>query len=169
MYYVDLFLADYIDAFIQWGFLMALLYTFVSSINTANKLLVYLASIMFFSYLLSDFLYIFKNVYLNWIFFDFATILIIFLALQVSSFQSSVAKNYIVSGLIINTCLTYAIYVDLYINWNSEPWWLWSLYSMGVNVVDLIMIAAIFINKDFLGLMKLKGRLFRSRAEFKSL
>ena len=169
MYYVDLFLADYIDAFIQWGFLMALLYTFVSSINTANKLLVYLASIMFFSYLLSDFLYIFKNVYLNWIFFDFATILIIFLALQVSSFQSSVAKNYIVSGLIINACLTYAINVDLYINWNSEPWWLWSLYSMGVNIIDLIMIIAIFINKDFLGLMKLKGRLFRSRTEFKSL
>ena len=167
--YVDFILADYISAFIQWGFLMALLYTFVSSINTANKLLVYLASIMFFSYLLSDFLYIFKNVYLNWIFFDFATILIIFLALQVSSFQSSVAKNYIVSGLIINACLTYAIYVDLYINWNSEPWWLWSLYSMGVNVVDLLMIIAIFINKDFLGLMKLKGRLFRSRTEFKSL
>ncbi len=169
MYYVDLFLADYIDAFIQWGFLMAMLYTLVSSINTPNKSLVYLATIMFFSYLLSDFLYIFKNVYLNWIFFDFATILIIFLALQVLSFQSSVAKNYIVSGLIINACLTYAIYVDLYINWNSEPWWLWSLYSMGVNVVDLIMITAIFINKDFLGLMKLKGRLFRSRTEFKSL
>ena len=169
MYYVDLFLADYIDAFIQWGFLMAMLYTLVSSINSANKSLVYLATIMFFSYLLSDFLYIFKNVYLNWIFFDFATILIIFLALQVSSFQSSVAKNYIVSGLIINACLTYAIYVDLYINWNSEPWWLWSLYSMGVNVVDLLMIIAIFINKDFLGLMKLKGRLFRSRTEFKSL
>jgi hypothetical protein len=169
MYYVDLFLADYIDAFIQWGFLMALLYTFVSSINTANKLLVYLASIMFFSYLIGDFLLVFKNAYLNWIFFDFATILIIFLALKVSSFQSSVAKNYIVSGLIINACLTYAIYVDLYINWNSEPWWLWSLYSMGVNVVDLLMIIAIFINKDFLGLMKLKGRLFRSRTEFKSL
>ena len=169
MYYVDLFLADYIDAFIQWGFLMAMLYTLVSSINTPNKSLVYLATIMFFSYLLSDFLYIFQNAYLNWIFFDFATILIIFLALQVSSFQSSVAKNYIVSGLIINACLTYAIYVDLYINWNSEPWWLWSLYSMGVNIIDLIMIIAIFINKDFLGLMKLKGRLFRSRAEFKSL
>ena len=169
MYYVDLFLADYIDAFIQWGFLMAMLYTLVSSINTPNKSLVYLATIMFFSYLLSDFLYIFQNAYLNWIFFDFATILIIFLALQVSSFQSSVAKNYIVSGLIINACLTYAIYVDLYINWNSEPWWLWSLYSMGVNVVDLLMIIAIFINKDFLGLMKLKGRLFRSRAEFKNL
>lgn len=169
MYYVDLFLADYIDAFIQWGFLMAMLYTLVSSINTPNKSLVYLATIMFFSYLLSDFLYIFQNAYLNWIFFDFATILIIFLALKVSSFQSSVAKNYIVSGLIINACLTYAIYVDLYINWNSEPWWLWSLYSMGVNIIDLIMIIAIFINKDFLGLMKLKGRLFRSRTEFKSL
>lgn len=169
MYYVDLFLADYIDAFIQWGFLMAILYTLVSSINTPNKSLVYLATIMFFSYLLSDFLYIFQNVYLNWIFFDFATILIIFLALQVSSFQSSVAKNYIVSGLIINACLTYSIYIDLYINWNSDPWWLWSLYSMGVNIIDLLMIIAIFINKDFLGLMKLKGRLFRSRAEFKSL
>ena len=169
MYYVDLSLAEYIDAFIQWGFLMALLYTFVSSINTANKLLVYLASIMFFSYLIGDFLLVFKNVYLNWIFFDFATVCIIFIITKASSFESDVAKNYIVSGLLINACLTYAIYVDLYINWNSEPWWLWSLCSMGVNIIDLIMIIAIFINKDFLGLMKLKGRLFRSRAEFKSL
>ena len=169
MYYVDLFLADYIDAFIQWGFLMALLYTFVSSINTANKLLVYLASIMFFSYFIGDFLLVFKNVYLNWIFFDFATVCIIFIITKASSSESDVAKNYIVSGLLINACLTYAIYIDLYINWNSDPWWLWSLYSMGVNVVDLLMIIAIFINKDFLGLMKLKGRLFRSRAEFKSL
>ncbi|WP_283957542.1 hypothetical protein [Pseudoalteromonas sp. S1610] len=40
---------------------------------------------------------------------------------------------------------------------------------MGVNIIDLIMIIAIFINKDFLGLMILKGRLFRSGAEFKSL
>ncbi|MDN3472960.1 hypothetical protein, partial [Pseudoalteromonas sp. APC 4026] len=146
----------------------ALLYTFVSSINTANKLLVYLASIMFFSYLIGDFLLVFKNVYLNWIFFDFATVCIIFIITKASSFESDVAKNYIVSGLLINACLTYAIYIDLYINWNSDPWWLWSLYSMGVNVVDLLMIIAIFINKDFLGLMKLKGRLFRLRAEFKS-
>ncbi|ADT67750.1 hypothetical protein [Pseudoalteromonas sp. SM9913] len=168
MYYVDLFLADYIDAFIQWGFLMAMLYALVSSINTLNKSLVYLATIMFFSYLIGDFLLVFKNVYLNWIFFDFATVCIIFIITKASSFESDVAKNYIVSGLLINACLTYAIYIDLYINWNSDPWWLWSLYSMGVNVVDLLMIITIFINKDFLGLMKLKGRLFRSRAEFKS-
>ena len=95
-------------------------------------------------------------------------IYIIFIITKASSFESDVAKNYIVSGLLINACLTYAIYIDLYINWNSDPWWLWSLYSMGVNVVDLLMIITIFINKDFLGLMKLKGRLFRSRAEFKS-
>jgi len=169
MYYVDLFLADYIDAFIQWGFLMAMLYALVSSINTLNKSLVYLATIMFFSYLIGDFLLVFKNVYLNWIFFDFATVCIIFIITKASSFESDVAKNYIVSGLLINACLTYAIYIDLYINWNSDPWWLWSLYSMGVNIIDLLMIIAIFINKDFLGLMKLKGRLFRSRAEFKSL
>lgn len=163
MYYVDLFLADYIDAFIQWGFLMALLYTFVSSINTANKSLVYLATTMLFSYLLSDFILVFKNVYLNWIFFDFSTIVIIFITLKASSFQSVVAKNYIVSGLIINACLTYAIYTDLYINRNSEPWWLWSLYSMGVNIVDLLMIIVIFINKDFLGLVRLKKAFFSVR------
>ncbi|ODS15890.1 hypothetical protein BCD66_03635 [Pseudoalteromonas tetraodonis] len=168
MYYVDLFLADYIDAFIQWGFLMALLYTFVSSINTANKLLVYLASIMFFSYLIGDFLLVFKNVYLNWIFFDFATVCIIFIITKASSFESDVAKNYIVSGLLINACLTYAIYIDLYINWNSEPWWLWSLYSMGVNIIDLIMIIAIFINKDFLGLVRLKNVLFPARVKLPS-
>ena len=165
MYYVDLSLAEYIDAFIQWGFLMAMLFTFVSSINTPNKSLVYLAMIMLSSYLLSDFTLVFQNAYLNWISFDIVTILIIFLAQKVLSFQSSVAKNYIVSGLLINACLTYAIYVDLYINWNSEPWWLWSLYSMGVNIVDFVMIAIFFINKDFLGLVRLKNVLFPARVK----
>ena len=168
MYYVDLFLAEYIGAFIQWGFLMAMLFTFVSSINTANKSLVYLATIMLSSYLLSDFTLVFQNAYLNWISFDIATILIIFLAQKVLSFQSPIAKNYIVSGLLINACLTYAIYVDLYINWNSEPWWLWSLYSMGVNIVDLLMIIAIFINKDFLGLVRFKNFLLQVRAKLPS-
>jgi len=165
MYYVDLFLAEYIGAFIQWGFLMAMLFTFVSSINTSNNSLVYLATIMLSSYLLSDFTLVFQNAYLNWIFFDIATILIIFLAQKVLSFQSPVAKNYIVSGLLINACLTYAIYIDLYINWNSEPWWLWSLYSMGVNVVDLLMIIAILINKDFLGLVRFKNFLLQARVK----
>lgn len=161
MYLADIFLADYIGAFVQWGFLMAMLYSFVSSINAPSKSMVYLSAIMFLSYISSDFLSIANNMYLNWIVFDFTTIVIIVIALKTSIIKASVATHYIICGLLVNACLTYALYVDLYINWNTEEWWLWSLYSMGVNIIDLLMVTIIFINRDFIGLMKLKRRLIK--------
>ncbi|WP_350545107.1 hypothetical protein [Pseudoalteromonas sp. 5-MNA-CIBAN-0065] len=52
------------------------------------------------------------------------------------------------------------MYYDLYILENIDEWWLWSVYSIGVNVIDLLMIAVLFINKDFLGLIELKRFIF---------
>ncbi|MGO2180889.1 MAG: hypothetical protein ACTH36_00935 [Pseudoalteromonas nigrifaciens] len=52
------------------------------------------------------------------------------------------------------------MYYDLYVLENIDEWWLWSVYSIGVNVIDLLMIAVLFINKDFLGLIKLKRFIF---------
>jgi len=56
--------------------------------------------------------------------------------------------------------LMLVMYYDLYILENIDEWWLWSVYSIGVNVIDLLMIAVLFINKDFLGLIELKRFIF---------
>ncbi|MGB2709079.1 MAG: hypothetical protein WBC41_13140 [Pseudoalteromonas nigrifaciens] len=59
-----------------------------------------------------------------------------------------------------NSLLMLVMYYDLYILENIDEWWLWSVYSIGVNVIDLLMIAVLFINKDFLGLIELKRFIF---------
>ena len=46
----------YIGAFVQWGFLMAFLYSLVSSINNADKSIVWLSFIMALSYSSSIFI-----------------------------------------------------------------------------------------------------------------
>lgn len=160
MYLVDLFLADYVWAFIQWGFLMAFLYALVSGINKADKSLIYIAAIMMCSYTFSDLLLILNNIYLDWILYDLLTITLLIAAIFTSYVLTSTASNYIILGLFVNACLTIAIYYDLYVLNNIDEWWFWSVYSIGVNVIDLLMIAVLFINKDFLGLIKLKRFIF---------
>lgn len=160
MYLLDLLLADYVSAFIQWGFLMAFLYSLVSGINKADKSLIYIAAIMMCSYIFSDLLLILNNIYLDWIIYDLLTITILIAAIFTSYVLTSTASNYIILGLFVNACLTIAIYYDLYVLNNIDEWWLWSVYSIGVNVIDLLMIAVLFINKDFLGLIKLKRFIF---------
>ena len=160
MYLVDLFLADYVWAFIQWGFLMAFLYALVSGINKADKSLIYIAAIMMCSYTFSDLLLILNNLYLDWILYDLLTITLLIAAIFTSYVLTSTASNYIILGLFVNACLTIAIYYDLYVLNNIDEWWFWSVYSIGVNVIDLLMIAVLFINKDFLGLIKLKRFIF---------
>ena len=160
MYLVDLFLADYVWAFIQWGFLMAFLYALVSGINKADKSLIYIAAIMMCSYTFSDLLPILNNIYLDWILYELLTITLLIAAIFTSYVLTSTASNYIILGLFVNACLTIAIYYDLYVLNNIDEWWFWSVYSIGVNVIDLLMIAVLFINKDFLGLIKLKRFIF---------
>jgi hypothetical protein len=158
--YLELYLADYVSAFIQWGFLMAFLYALVSGINNTNKSLIYLAAIMLCSYFLSDLLSLLSNIYLNWLLYDLITVAIIILVTSNHFIPASKASSYLIVGLLLNACLTTAIYYDLYIVWNTEEWWFWSVYSLGVNVIDLMMICALVINRDFLGLIKLKDFLF---------
>ena len=161
MYLLDLLLADYVSAFIQWGFLMAFLYSLVSGINKADKSLIYIAAIMMCSYTFSDLLPILNNIYLDWILYDLLTIALLIAAILISYVLTSTASNYIILGLFVNACLTIAIYYDLYVLNNIDEWWLWSVYSIGVNVIDLLMITVLFINKDFLGLIKLKSCILR--------
>lgn len=146
--YVSFGLAEYVSAFIQWGFLMAFLYCLVTSISEKNKSTLYLASIMLCSYLLSDYVYIMSNVYLDWILYDLLTILLIIVCLKTSIIKNSLSARFIIIGLTINSLLVSLIYYDLYVLNNLDEWWFWSFFSISINTIDLLMISSLVINLD---------------------
>lgn len=110
---------------------------------------------MFSSYFCSDFFPILENVYLDWILFDFITISIILILLNLC-LKAPLASYYIISGLLINSLLTFFIYYDLFVRDNIVEWWLWSVYSIGVNSIDVLMIISLIINTNTLKENQLK-------------
>ncbi|MDN3406916.1 MULTISPECIES: hypothetical protein [Pseudoalteromonas] len=131
---------------------MAVLYCFVKSINTPNKSSLYLAATMLCSYVLSDYLYIVEHVYFNWIVYDFLTIAFIAFAIKKAKVTPSLPAYFIIVGLTINSVLVGFIYYDLYILGNTQEWWFWSFYSISINLIDILMIASLVINLDYVNI-----------------
>jgi hypothetical protein len=46
-----------------------------------------------------------------------------------------------------------AMQVDYAVYKNDTYWWLWGLYTVGINTADVIMVLALIIDKDFLKLV----------------
>jgi len=115
---------------------------------------------MFVSYFSSDSFFSWfstTETYLHWAFWDLVTLSLIILFAKFVKEHNPTSFYYICSGLSVNTLLFLAIYYDIYIKYNKEPWLLWDIYSFGVNIVDLVMIVALIVDRDFLGLIKLKS------------
>jgi len=147
----------YIGAFVQWGFLMAFLYSLVSSINNADKSKVWLTSIMALSYSSSLFIDMDSITYFDFFLFDAATLASI--ALCGFFIKTCTLYIYLLVGLSINTSLFFAMYIDNDIMHHYEYWWFWDIYFVGVNFSDLLMITVSLLNKDILGLAKLSDYL----------
>ena len=49
------------------------------------------------------------------------------------------------------------MHLDLIIYQNKEHWWLWDAYMYSVNLIDITMIVALIVDRDILGLHKLKN------------
>ncbi|QCU73424.1 hypothetical protein FFU37_02610 [Pseudoalteromonas distincta] len=144
----------YIGAFVQWGFLMAFLYSLVISINKPRKEAVWLSFVMSISYSSSLFIDIQHISYLQLFLFDITTIFaIIILRLFIIENLISI---YLLLGLIINSSLFLGMYIDVSVFNNYEPWWFWFFYSIVINLADFMMLAIFFINKDFLALAAIK-------------
>lgn len=138
---------DYVAAFSQWGFLMAFLYCLVSSINKKNKSPVYFSALMLCSYIFSSYLKLLDNLYLNWALYDFITIVALFTLQFFNAFRRSKAFYFLVLALTTNALLTLALYYDIYVLYTYEPWWYWSVYSIGVNVFDVLMMLLLVVNQ----------------------
>ncbi|ATC83131.1 MULTISPECIES: hypothetical protein [Pseudoalteromonas] len=155
----------YIGAFVQWGFLMAFLYSLVSSINNADKSKVWLTSIMALSYSSSLFIDMDSITYFDFFLFDTATLASI--ALCGFFIKSCTLYIYLLIGLSINTSLFFAMYIDNDIMHHYEYWWFWDIYFVGVNFSDLLMITVSLLNKDILGLVKLSNYLTTKLKRFR--
>ncbi|WP_232224817.1 hypothetical protein [Pseudoalteromonas sp. S3431] len=139
---------DYVGAFSQWGFLMAFLCCLATNINKESKSPVYLSALMLCSYIFSGYIDLLENLYLSWALYDFITILALLTLQCIKVLQRSVAFHLIIISLTINAVLTLVIYYDLYVLYNYEPWWYWSVYSVGVNMFDVLMILSLVFNKN---------------------
>lgn len=162
MYLTELFGLFSLSAFIVWGFMMAFFFNvFVYSLNIKRNSTLLLSSfVMLISYWASDYFFSLLSYsavsYLDWAIYDVITIVCLLLVFwKVKNTTSSFL--YLIVGLIANSLLFLAMYIDTTIANNKEPWVLWDIYSFGVNIIDFMMIVALIVDRDILGLNKLKN------------
>ena len=157
---LDVRIAHIIGVVLQWGFLMAFLYSLVSSINSHFKALVILSSIMAISYF-PGVLFNYQTItYLDLAILDAITIVVLIIAQYFYIKEKTVAFMYLMLGLSINMCFALGMYLDSYILHNYTYWWFWGLYSSVVAISDLSMILVLFINKDFLKIIYFKNLIY---------
>ncbi|KKN68853.1 hypothetical protein LCGC14_0447190 [marine sediment metagenome] len=153
-----------LSAFASWGFLMAFFFNvFVFSLDIKRNTTLLLSSfIMMLSYTASDYFFtwlsIENSLYLDWALYDYATVIAL-LSVYLLLKKTTPSFMYILIGLIVNSLLSLCMYLDMYVNNNREPWFLWDLYTFSVNIIDLIMIVILIVDRDLLGLHKLKNKL----------
>ncbi len=145
-----------LSAIVQWGFLMAFLYSLVSSINNPFKGFVVLSSIMAIGYLPWIFTNFQTVTYLDFALLDIAILVAVYVTQRYFIKEKTTVYVYLIFGLSVNTFLALCMYLDTNILYNYTYWWFWRFYSSAVMLSDLCMIAVLIINRDFLGLIKLK-------------
>ena len=160
----------YLASLIMWGFMMAFLYNVVKKSSTpgSDATVMWMSLAIFLSYLVSDpllnlslgvdMMYSYKS-YLIWALCDLFILVVIMLIAKNKSIQRYPAKLYVIIGLTVNMLLFIGMHIDINMFNRFDPWWFWSFYSVTVNVMDVMMIIALFCNKDFLGLVRGYNRL----------
>ncbi|WP_052140919.1 hypothetical protein [Pseudoalteromonas piratica] len=177
--FFDMNLAPFFGAFMTWGFLIGFLF------NVFGKVLgfkdsysvIISALVVFMSYFISDHIFEFDTttrVYLQWMTQDILTITTIFFIHKLFRIQHHRASYYVYLGLTLNGLMFYLMWVDIQVLANQDPWWFWSVYSFGINIIDYAMIITLIVGRDWLGLVRL-GRFIRdsilvrkSRLKFKA-
>lgn len=165
MHFFQEFSALYLASLVMWSFLMAFLYNLVikSAAPNGDKTLMWISLTIFLSYMCSDPLIISsfgfdlvhsQYTYLLWFFFDFICLFIVLLISKRFYVNTLPAKLYITIGLTVNMLLFLGMHIDINYFYHYEHWWFWGLYSVTVNMMDVMMVVALLCNKDFLGLVR---------------
>ncbi|KPZ58636.1 hypothetical protein AN391_01623 [Pseudoalteromonas sp. P1-13-1a] len=144
-----------------WFFLIAFLYNLSASINKPDKSRAQLSFIMMASYtasLLMDPLV--ATPHLNYFYYDAVTLLVLLLWRNFTKQTILTSFYYLIIGLSCNACLFLGMHYDIVIQGTLYYWWFWTVYTFGMYFSDFTMALVLIINKDILGLIKLKRALF---------
>ncbi|WP_372760352.1 hypothetical protein [Pseudoalteromonas sp.] len=164
MFLTEFFGLFSLSAFASWGFMMAFFFNiFIYTLGVKRNTTLLLSSfIMMGSYFASDYFFTWlsvrNSVYLDWALYDYATIAILALAYLVIK-KTTPSYFYIILGLALNSIFSLCMYIDIYVNQNTTPWFFWDIYTFSVNIIDLFMIVALIVDRDFLALHKLKNKI----------
>lgn len=94
---------------------------------------------------------------------DILTVLLIYKVVNVSSRQGQLCKFYLLCGLLFNALLFLIIQIEIFLVYEGfkpyERWWLWYVFSIGINSSDAMMVLVLILQKDFCGLYLLSGKL----------
>jgi len=162
MFLQELFGLFSLSAFFMWGFLMAFFFNvFIYAIGLKKgTTLLFSSFVMMCSYTLSDYFFTWlslkNSLYLNFALYDVATITALIIVYKFVK-KTTPSFLYLVLGLSINTIFFLLMHVDNEIYKNREYWWFWEVYMYTVNSIDIIMIVALIVDRDILGLHKLKN------------
>ena len=151
--------------FIAWLFVFTFLYNLSAAINKPDNSRTQLSLIMMVSYTLSLFIDMSTLLlFLKLFAFDVVTIAVIFIWRLCLGKVIPIGFYYLIVGLCINASLFMAMHIDSIINPNCGYWWLWMVYGISTLIVDFIMALVLIINKDILGLVKLKNVVLNRKA-----
>ena len=100
-----------------------------------------------------------ENIYISWILYDILTILLII------SLNKLTKQKVLLCGKVYDhwpyfECfiLFLLIHIDLRVLDNREPWWFWYFYTLAINTIDVIMVASLILDRDFLCIKFFKNR-----------
>lgn len=134
------------------------LFFFVSGINRHLSLLL-ASGVMASSYYISNHLINLNYnvwVYIEWMVYDLVTVFTIYILHRLINVKMCLAVYYVFFGLSINSTLFFIMFFDIYILGSTSSSWFWHLYTIIVNSVDVLMVAVLILNRDFLLLKRLK-------------
>jgi hypothetical protein len=83
--------------------------------------------------------------YLRWVQYDAITVIGAIVGHYMCKVRHHKITSTIMYLLFINIGMYLALHVDIVENGNREPWWLWSLYTPVVNIVELAIAFIIII------------------------
>ncbi|WP_166420890.1 hypothetical protein [Pseudoalteromonas sp. Z1A8] len=164
MFLTEFFGLFSLSAFVMWAFLMAFFFNiFVYSLGVKRKTTLLLSSfVMMVSYTATDYFYTwlsyYQTTYLDWALHDIVTVSCL-VALFFVIKKTTPSFLYLLIGLFINTTFFILMYLDVYFYENLEPWWFWSLYQFTINIIDILMVVSLIVDRDFLGLHMVKSKL----------
>ena len=157
MYFKIGIVTEYISEAIALMFLASFIYNIRK--RSDNTSVCITSAVLAVSYMLTTFGYDFINslsnpaktleVYLLWMKFDAVTIISLFLLHIIFRVNQSNQAVVIYRILAVSMSLQVAMHIDINILSNLKYWFLWTIYSYGVNALDIMMVVTLFMKRSW--------------------